>query len=227
MSRRSYGRVSADYPKIPPVTGCAGFWRAPGPVVHHKIHQQLDPPTLSQHAHRMKISEAADDRLVLVDRQLDKTIAIALASVVLLYFAYEFSVTGDWAIAAVPTLLAAAGWLYLRHTRMHAVFTFDRPADKVTLVVRSRRGREVWDWTLSDIKTAAVSTVRGSAHDLSDTAGSTLDQPVFVLRDGSRVPMRPYHSAGSQSWEAVEAIRKFLGDDNRDDFPVGWIFDPD
>ncbi|WP_419911948.1 hypothetical protein [Hoeflea sp.] len=170
----------------------------------------------------MKIREASDQRLVLADSQLDKKIAIGAASAILLYVAYEFSRTGDWLVAAIPVLIAVAMLAYLRFSLVSSEFTFDKTKDKVTLVVRSRHGLQEWDWKLSDIKTTAVSTVQDSSH---DTVRSPLKQPVFVLHDGTTVPMRPYHSAGGQSWKAIEAIQKFLGDDKRDDFPVGYIFD--
>jgi len=170
----------------------------------------------------MKVSEVTEDRLVLVDGQLDKKLAIAAISAILLFLAYEFSVTGDWLVAAIPVLIAVILWLYVWFTLAHSEFTFDKTTDRVRLVVRSRGGTREWDWKLSDIKTTTVSTVSDSA---TDTVKSTTKLPVFVMKDGTRVPMRPYHSAGSQSWKAIEAIRKFLGDDNRDDFPVGWLFD--
>lgn len=170
----------------------------------------------------MKVSEVTDDKLVLVDKQLDKKLAIAAMSAILLFLAYEFSVTGDWLVASIPVMIVIALWLYVWFTVVNSEFTFDKSKDKVRLVVRSRHGTQEWDWKLSEIKTTTVSTVRDSAD---DTIKSTTKLPVFVMKDGTRVPMRPYHSAGSQSWKAIEAIRKFLGDDNRDDFPVGWIFD--
>ena len=125
-------------------------------------------------------------------------------------------------IALVPTAIVAGMWVYLWRSLMRSVFTFDRPTDKVTLEVVDRMGRKSWDWKLSDIASTEVSEVR-SATDTDAPAQSTNKQPVFVLKDGTKVPMRPYHSAGGQSWEAIEAIRKFMGDPRRDDFPVGWI----
>lgn len=70
-----------------------------------------------------------------------------------------------------------------------------------------------------------VGEVRDGGNVRGDAVRWTLKLPVFALRDGTRVPMRPCHSAGSRFWQAMEAIRKFLGDGTRDDFPVGWIFD--
>lgn len=170
----------------------------------------------------MKVSEVTDERLVLVDKQLDKKLAIAIASVMLLYLAYEFSVTGDWLVAAIPLAIIFALWAYVWFKFADSKFTFDKTADKVTLSVRTRHGTEEWNWKLSDIKTTTVSTVRDNP---TNRVKNPTKLPVFVMNDGTRVPMRPYHSAGSQSWKAIEAIRKFIGDDNRDDFPVGWIFD--
>jgi hypothetical protein len=170
----------------------------------------------------MKVSEVTDDKLVLVDSQLDKKLAIAAMSAILLYLAYEFSVTGDWIIAAIPVIIAAGLCTYLWFTLTTSVFTFSKSDNKVTLVVRGRRGTQHWDWKLSDIKTTTVSEVKEAS---SDAIKSTTKLPVFVMNDGTTVPMRPYHSAGGQSWKAIEAIRKFIGDDNRDDFPVGYLFD--
>ncbi len=185
----------------------------------------VDPCGAGQHTEPMKVSEATNDRLVLVDKQLDKKLAIAAASAMLLYLAYEFSVTGDWIVAAIPVSIVVAMSIYLWFSLVNSVFTFDKPKDKVTLVVRSRHGTREWQWKLSDIESTTVSTIRDVASDPSDTVRNPTKQPVFVMKDGTIVPMRPYHSAGSQSWKAIEAIRKFLGDDTRDDFPVGWIFD--
>ena len=174
----------------------------------------------------MKVTEHTEDRLVLTDSQLDKKLGIGIASAVLLFMAYEFASGGtrdDFLIALVPLTLVAGMGFYLWKTLLTSVFTFDRPADSVTLTVKSRRGNESWDWKLSDIASTEVSEVRTNA-DRMDKIEHTNKQPVFVLKDGTKVPMRPYHSAGAQSWEAIEAIRKFMGDPRRDDFPVGWIF---
>lgn len=171
----------------------------------------------------MKVTEATDDRLVLVDNQLDKKVGVGLASAVLLFTAYQFASGGGWGFAGVLVAGVAAMVFYLWWTRMTSVFTFDRPSDSVTLVTQTRKGRQEWDWRLSDIASARVSEVRSAES--GDT--SSIKRPVFVLKDGTKVPMRPYHSAGGQSWQAIEAIRKFIGDPKRDDFPVGYIFDPD
>ena len=173
----------------------------------------------------MKVAERDENRLVLKDSQLDKKLGIGIASAILLFMAYQFASGGtrdDFLIALVPLALVAGMAFYLWKTLLTSVFTFDKTTDSVTLVVTSRKGRETWDWKLSDIASTEVSEVR-STPDSQSAVQNTNKQPVFVLKDGTKVPMRPYHSAGSQSWEAIEAIRKFMGDPRRDDFPVGWI----
>ena len=92
----------------------------------------------------MKVAEVTDDKLVLVDKQLDKKIAIAAMSAILLFLAYEFSVTGDWHVAAIPVMIVIALWIYVWFTLVNSEFTFDKTNDKVTLVVRSRRGTQEW-----------------------------------------------------------------------------------
>ena len=177
----------------------------------------------------MKVTERTDDRLVLTDSQLDKKLGIGVASAFLLFLSYQFAVGGtrdDFLIALVPVALVLGMWVYLWRTLLTSVFTFDRPTNSVTLVVTSRRGRETWVWKLSEITGTEVSEVP-TTHDPHDLVQQTNKQPVFVLKDGTKVPMRPYHSAGGQSWQAIEAIRKFMGDPRRDDFPTGWIHDDD
>ena len=177
----------------------------------------------------MKVSEHTEDRLVLTDSQLDKKLGIGAMSALLLFMAYEFASGGtrdDFLIALVPLALVAGMGVYLWKTLLTSVFTFDRPSDSVTLVVKSRKGAETWNWKLSDIAATEVSEAP-VRHAPGETLRNPNKQPVFVLKDGTKVPMRPYHSAGAQSWQTIEAIRKFMGDPRRDDFPTGWIFDED
>ena len=89
-----------------------------------------------------------------------------------------------------------------------------------------RKGTHSWDWKLSDIAGAEVSEIY-DPEDADAVHRSSIKRPVFVLTDGTKVPMRPYHAAGGQSWRTIEAIRTFMGDPNRDDFPVGYLFDDD
>lgn len=167
----------------------------------------------------MRVAEQSEDRLVLKDSQLDKKLGIAALCAVLLFFAFDFARGGDWIEASVPAALAAGALVYLKLTLLGAVITFDRAADRVTLSVTGRNKNERWDWKLGDVVGAEVSELRRAG----ETRGDGQKRPVIVLKDGSRVPIRPYHSAGAQSWTAIMAIRRFIGQDMTDDLPVGWI----
>jgi len=168
----------------------------------------------------VKVAEASDDRLVLADTQLDKRLGIGLLVAVFLGVAVQFAWGRDWIEAAAFVALAAGALVWLKRTLIRGVWTFDRPGGRVSLVVEGRKGCESWDWALADIAGAEVSEVGRQGQ----TRGHGQKRPVILLTDGTRVPMRPYHSAGSQSWEAVIAVRKFLGHDSPD-LPVGWIPD--
>lgn len=169
----------------------------------------------------MRVIENGEDRLILRDTQLDKKIGISVLVVFLLAIAFVLGEGGDWIEASIPVALAVGAVVYLKLTLLSAVVTFDRAADRVTLSVTGRKGSEEWDWKLSDLEGAEVSEIRGSG----DSRGSGAKRPVIVLKDGTRVPIRPYHSAGAQSWDAIIAIRRFVGQDKMDDIPVGWISD--
>jgi hypothetical protein len=171
----------------------------------------------------MRTGSVTSDRLVLVDTQMDKKLGIGLVCLGLLGAAAYLVRSGDALLTLVPLSAMAGALLYLRMTLLSTEIVFDRPGDCVRLTVSGRKEAQQWTWPLSQVRTAAIgSIVRGSGGD-----ADTRDRPVLILQDGTEVPLRPYHSAGSQSWQAVEAIRKFLGDPRRDDFPVGYIFDPD
>ena len=169
----------------------------------------------------MRVEEETEDRLVLKDTQLDKKLGISVLAVILLAVAVIFAVGGDWVEASIPVALAAGAMVYLKLTLLSAVVTFDRATDQVILSVNGRKGSEDWNWKLSDLEGAEVSEIRkaGESH------GSGRKRPVIVLKDGTRVPIRPYHSAGAQSWDAIIAIRRFVGQEKTDDLPVGWISD--
>ncbi len=169
----------------------------------------------------MRVEEESEDRLVLRDTQLDKKLGISALVVVLLVIAFSFAEGGDWIEASIPVALAAGAILYLKLTILSAVVTFDRATDRVTLSVTGRKGSEEWNWKLSDLEGAEVSATRGSG----DSHGGGRKRPVIVLKDGTRVPIRPYLSAGAQTWDAIIAIRRFIGQERRDDLPVGWISD--
>jgi len=169
----------------------------------------------------MRVDEESEDRLVLRDTQLDKKLGISVLVVFLFVIAFLFAEGGDWIEASIPVALAAGAVVYLKLTLQSAVVTFDRATDRVTLSVTGRKNSEEWDWKLSDLEGAEVSETRGSG----DSRGSGHKRPVIVLKDGTRVPIRPYHSAGAQSWNAIIAIRRFVGQEKTDDLPVGWISD--
>lgn len=169
----------------------------------------------------MHVEEETDDRLVLRDTQLDKQVGTYGIMALLLFTAFIFAKEGEWIIPLFLGLVAVAAFVYLKFTILSATLTFDRAADRVSLSVKSRKHSEDWDWTLGEIAAAEVDEVLRS----DDMPGNGLKRPVLVLLDGTRVPARPYHSAGGQSWDAVIAIRKFIGQDKTDDLPVGRLSD--
>ena len=88
----------------------------------------------------MKVTEHSEDRLVLTDSQLDKKLAIGIASAILLFMAYQFASGGtrdDLLIALVPLSLVAGMGVYLWKTLLTSVFTFDRPSGQ-----RDTRGQK-------------------------------------------------------------------------------------
>jgi len=169
----------------------------------------------------MRVVEKSEDRLVLKDNQVDQKLGIFALCAILLVFAFDFAWGGDWIEASIPIALAAVALVYLKLTLLSAVIEFDRAADRVALSVTGRNKNEQLDWKLSDLFGAEVSETRRSG----ESRGNRLNQPELALKDGTRAPIRPYHSAGAQSWTAVMAIRRFIGQDKTDDLPVGWIPD--
>ncbi|MEC7763830.1 MAG: hypothetical protein VX874_18145 [Pseudomonadota bacterium] len=164
----------------------------------------------------MRIADKTETRLVLYDDQRDKKIGLIAASVLLAGGALVMVWQGFWEPLVVVAVLILGAYLYWQRSRMTATFTLDRSTDSVDLVVTDRTGTKDWHWALSDIETAQISTV--GAHG-TDTGTA---RPNLILKDGTRVPMRPYHAAGGQNWHAVAAVKLFLGQD-LDDAPVGWI----
>ncbi|MAM61198.1 hypothetical protein [Maritimibacter sp. UBA3975] len=164
----------------------------------------------------MRLTDKTDTKLVLTDTQADKRFALTAASVFLAGVALFMAWEGFWELLPIAAILIVAMYVYRKRSAMTSTLTLDRAADSVVLVVDDRNGRQTWDWNLSDIETAEISTVGATGTD-TGTA-----RPQFVLKDGTRVPMRPYHAAGGQSWHAVAAVKLFLGQD-LDDAPVGWI----
>lgn len=181
----------------------------------------IDISLCQQQTGLMRVDEESEERLVLKDTQLDKKLGISLLVAFLLFNAYLFAEGGDWIEALALGALALAAIVYLKLTLLSAVITFDRIRDRVTMVVKKRNGSEQWDWKLSELEAAEVSEIRDSGV----TRGNGRKRPVIVLKDGTRVPIRPYHSAGAQSWHAIMAIRRFIGQEKTDDLPVGWIPD--
>ena len=102
----------------------------------------------------MRVEEESKDRLVLKDTQLDKKLGISALAVILLVIALLFAKDGDWIEALILVALAVGAIVYLKLTILSAVVTFDRVTDQVTLSVTSRKGREDWDWKLSDLEGA-------------------------------------------------------------------------
>ncbi|WP_288928428.1 hypothetical protein [uncultured Maritimibacter sp.] len=164
----------------------------------------------------MRIADKTETKLVLYDDQRDKKVGLIAASVVLTGGALVMAWEGFWEPLAAVAALVVAAYIYWRRTRMTSTFTLDREADSVDLVVTDRTGTKNWHWPLSDVETAQISTVGAQGTD-TGTA-----RPNLILKDGTRVPMRPYHAAGGQNWHAVAAAKLFLGQD-LDDAPVGWI----
>ena len=167
----------------------------------------------------MYVDEQTEDRLVLKDTQLDKKIVISLLSAFLLLIAFAFADGGDWIEASIPAALAAGALVYLKLTLLTTVVTFDRARNRITMLVTGRKGREDKTWKLKDLVGAEVVGASRGGH------GSGRGQPVMILKDGRRVPLRPYRSAGAQSWNVVVAIRRFIGQEKTDDLPIGWIPD--
>lgn len=164
----------------------------------------------------MRIASKTDSRLVLIDEQKDKQIALGVLSVGVVVISLFLAWDGVWAALLVGAVVLAAIRIYAKASRMRSELVLDRDRNQATLEVANRTGIETWSWPLDDIRTAEVSTVGEHGTD------SGRHRPVLILQDGTPVPVRPYHSAGSQSWHVVAAIKLFLGQDLHD-APVGWI----
>lgn len=164
----------------------------------------------------MRIADKTDHKLILVDDQSDKRLSVkivaVLAGVFALYLAWEGFPEGMFVWVA----LFAGMLLYLRRSAMTSSMVFDRVKDQVKLTVADREGTKTWEWALSDIAGAEINTRGQSGSD------SGIDRPELILKDGTRAPMRPYHSAGSQSWHMVAAVTLFL-DQPLKSAPVEWI----
>ncbi|MEM0989318.1 MAG: hypothetical protein AAGK00_10590 [Pseudomonadota bacterium] len=165
----------------------------------------------------MQITDRTANTLTLTDTQADKALAINALGLLLSGFALVMAWQGDWGLVAPLLTLSVGAQIYLYLTRLRSVLQFDRAADKITLELVKRGKTEQWDWRYSDLKTAVLST-RGKHG-----ADSGRQRPVMVLKDGTEVPMRPYHSAGTQSWHAVAAVKLFLGQSIADEAPTGWL----
>ena len=165
----------------------------------------------------MNITDRTADMLTLTDTQGDKDLAIYGLSVLLGGFAIAMAWQGDWGLVAPPLVIVAVALIYLKFSRMKSVLVFDKAADKITLDVIKGGKTERWDWRFSELETAALSTRHKHGTD------SGVRRPVLILKDGTEAPMRPYHAAGSQSWNAVAAVKLFLGQSIAEDAPTGWI----
>ena len=168
----------------------------------------------------MHIKDRTHDKLVLFDNQSDKIIAMAMVCAALVFVAGVFAWNGSWIIALLAPAAIPCVLLYAQMSRIESTVTFDRSKDDIALSFTSRKGAETWNWKLSDLDTAEVSQEFSDSPSRDAMRGSF--RPDLVLKDGTRIPMRPYHSAGTQSWEAVAGVKLFLGQ-RLDDAPVGWI----
>ena len=166
----------------------------------------------------MKVREKTEDRLALVDAQFDKKLAIGLMSALLLFGALQLAIAGEWILALFPVAIVAGLVFYLKRSLLSSVVTFDKPADRITLIVTDRNGTQNWEWALSKVETAFVTDVRAADSAL----GGSRQRPNLRMKDGTEVPLRPYVSAGSQSIDAVAAIQHFLGQEITG-APAGWI----
>ncbi|MEM6461760.1 MAG: hypothetical protein AAF724_07590 [Pseudomonadota bacterium] len=176
----------------------------------------LDRDARDTHCASMHIRDKTRDTLVLHDNQGDKALGVSLICVILTVAAVSCVWMGFWIPAIVLLAGVPGAILYLNKTRIETTITFDRSKDRIDLSVKSRKGPEVWDWRLSDLATAEVSEMR------RDGASRGVFRPDMIMKDGARVAMRPYHSAGTQSWQTVAAVKLFLGQ-RLDNAPVGWL----
>lgn len=165
----------------------------------------------------MKLTHRTADSMTLTDTQADKAFALYALAVGAVVFAAMMAWQGDWGLVAPPLIVGAAGLVYLYLTRAKTVLHFDKVSDKITLDLFKRGKHEHWEWRYSELETASLSTRHKHGTD------SGIDRPVMILKDGTEVPMRPYHAAGGQSWHAVAAVKLFLGQSIAEDAPVGWI----
>ena len=164
----------------------------------------------------MQIIDKTDDWLVLQDEQSDKALALTLASALLVIVAGVAAWNSMWLLCLLALAGAAGAQFYGRKTKITSTLTFERSSDSITLTVENREGTETWEWPLSQLETAEV-YIR---HHDGNTSGT--QRPDLVMTDGTHVPMRPYHAAGMQSWNAVAAVKLFLGQQLKD-APTGWL----
>ena len=164
----------------------------------------------------MRIEDKTDTTLTLVDDQKDKKLGLTLAGVFVAGMSLFMAWEGFPELLLPGAVLIVGMVVYWKRSRMRSVLVFDRAADRVHLTVTDRKGAEEWEWRLSDVETAVIGTVGAHGTD------SGIGRPHLLLKDGTYVPMRPYHAAGSQSWHAVAALKLFLGQ-KLEDAPVGWL----
>ena len=165
----------------------------------------------------MRIADKTDTRLVLVDDQADKRIALRIVGALVIAWALCMAWIGMWVALPLAALIVAGIVCYSRRSGLRSELTIDRSAKIVLLSVHDRDGQKTWDWPLSTVETAEVQTSGGRGG-----GDSGLHRPDLILTDRTRVPIRRYQAAGTQSWNAVAAIKLFLGQD-LEDAPVGWL----
>lgn len=164
----------------------------------------------------MRIQDKTETSLTLVDTQQDKKLGLTLAGMFIAGASLVMAWEGFYEVLLPGAVLVVAMAVYWRLSKMRSVLVLDKAANTVTLTVESRKGSEDWTWKLSEVETAAIGTVGAQGTD------SGRARPSLIMKDGTVVPMRPYHAAGGQSWQAVAAVRLFLGQ-RLDDAPVGWL----
>ncbi|MET1415878.1 hypothetical protein ABVF61_26645 [Roseibium sp. HPY-6] len=164
----------------------------------------------------MEIQDKSDLRLTLSDNQKDKAAGIYLLSAVSFVGAAIFAYEGAWTFVFLFLLVIPIGLVYLKVSRIKSTIILDREADKIELTVSGGKHASCWNWKLSDLDTAVVSETKDS-----DISGG-FKRPDMIMKDGTVVPMRPHHSAGTQSWHTVAAVKLFLNQP-LNEAPAGWI----
>ncbi len=153
----------------------------------------------------MEIIENTPERLSFRDEQSDKRIGLMFISIFLAVVGFIFAREGGYGIAAIFLLPAIVCFLLSRRPQPVTTTVFDRATNQVQQITEHRGERSEKTLSLDDIAKADISR-RGDI----EAGDGGFDQPVLVLHDGTVWPLREYHSAGTQSQAAVDAIEAFL-----------------